>query len=248
MRSRIALMVSCFVLTGLGAATQTTRGAFVTPAPGIFVTPIAHAPFSGTIAVQRSALQAGGGMAHFWSMRRIARDSQGRIYYESRPLKPDSDTAIPSITMIHLYDPQNRMMENLYPQQKVYSATLLNRPPRTDTTQDFASPTAQDAPPSEFAEREDLGYKTLAGQQVHGVRITQALPAEESGTGKEVVVTDEYWYSESLRLNLEIRHDDPRSGSVTLTVTDLNLNEPDAALFGVPADYTMAGLVKQAAQ
>jgi len=240
MRARVALMVSWFVLACSLAGAQTTKHVFVTPAPGIFVTPIPNAPFSGTISVERTALQADGGVAQFWSVRRIARDSQGRIYNEFRPLVPSSDTAIPPITMIHLYDPQNRETEYLYPQQRVYRATILNRPPRSDTTQGFASPSAQGAPPSEFTQREDLGYKTLAGVEVHGVRVTQTVPAEESGTGKEVVVTDEYWYAASLRLNLEIVHSDPRSGSVTLTVTDLDQNEPDPGLFAVPADYRMA--------
>jgi hypothetical protein len=234
-------MVSWFVLACSLAGAQTTKRVFVTPAPGIFVTPIPNAPFSGTISVERTALQADGSTAQFWSVRRIARDSQGRIYNEFRPLVPASMTATPQVIRIHLYDPQNRVTEYLYPQRKVYSATILNRPPRSDTTQGFASPSAQGAPPSEFTQREDLGYKTLAGLEVHGVRVTQTLPAEESGTGKEVVVTDEYWYSESLRLNLEIVHIDPRSGSDTQTMTDLDVNEPDAALFEVPSDYTMAG-------
>jgi hypothetical protein len=80
--------------------------------------------------------------------------------------------------------------------------------------------------------------------QVHGVRVTQTLTAAESGTGREVTVTNEYWYSEALRLNLATKHNDPRSGSVTTTVTQIDRGEPSAALFGVPSDYTMAGPAK----
>ena len=76
------------------------------------------------------------------------------------------------------------------------------------------------------------------------MRITQTLPAAESGTGREVTVTNEYWYSEALRLNLATKHNDPRSGIVTMTVTNIDRGEPSPALFGVPADYTMAGLPK----
>jgi hypothetical protein len=40
--------------------------------------------------------------------------------------------------------------------------------------------------------------------------VTQTLTSAESGTGQEVTVTNEYWYSEALRLNLATKHNDPR--------------------------------------
>ncbi len=249
MRSRIAVGCLMLALAGAaaGAAAQTPQHVFLPPVRGIFLTPIPNAPFSGTISVQRTAIRPDGGTAQFWSVRRIARDSQGRIYNEFRPLQPASVTAMPPVMTIHLYDPQSRQTEYLYPQSKVYTATLVNRPPRTDTTDGFASPSSQSTPPSDFTKTEDLGYRTMDGVEVHGVRVTQTLPPDVSGTGSEVVVTDEYWYSANLRLNLEIRHNDPRSGSVTMQVTDLNSNEPDPSLFTVPADYRM-GVPGQAAK
>jgi hypothetical protein len=42
--------------------------------------------------------------------------------------------------------------------------------------------------------------------------MTQTLAATVSGTGQEV--TDEYSYSEALRLNLKTKHNDPRSGTM----------------------------------
>ena len=51
------------------------------------------------------------------------------------------------------------------------------------------------------------------------VREIQTIPAEKSGTGKETVVTDEYWYSDDVRINIMIKHNDPRTGTTTLTVT-----------------------------
>jgi hypothetical protein len=151
---------------------------------------------------------------------------------------------VPDPTVIHLYDPENRMTEYLYPAQKVYRMMIVNRPPLTDTPDDFASPTGAAAPASDFAQRQDLGYRTIAGLAVHGVRVSQTMTAAESGTGQEVTVTNEYWYSEALRMNLATKHDDPRSGTATTTMTEIVRAEPNGALFGVPADYTMAGAAK----
>jgi hypothetical protein len=216
----------------------------------IFVTPIPNAPFSGTVRVERTDIQPNGNPVQLWSERKIARDNEGRIYNEFRPFVPTTTKTVPDAIVIHLYDPRNRMTEYLYPEQKTYRMMILNRPPPTDTPGNFASPTAAAAPPSEFTRQEDLGYRTIAGLQVHGVRVTQTLTAAESGTGEEVTVTNEYWYSEALRLNLATKHNDPRSGKscVTMTVTQIERSEPSAALFGVPADYTMAGLAKPPAK
>lgn len=70
--------------------------------------------------------------------------------------------------------------------------------------------------------------------------MTQTLAAEESGTGSEMTVTDEYWYSQDLRLNLAVRHSDSRTGNFSAIVTEILRREPDPSLFSIPSDYRMA--------
>jgi hypothetical protein len=72
---------------------------------------------------------------------------------------------------------------------------------------------------------------------VRGVRISRTLPASVTGTGQPLVVTDEYWYSDDLHLNMLVKHNDPRSGEQTMTVAQLKRGEPDPQLFVVPSDY-----------
>ena len=240
MRSQLMLRICCGAVAIVAAAAHSVCAQ---AGGGIFVTPIPNAPFSGMVRVERTDNQPNGNAVQLWSERKIARDNRGRIYNEYRPFVPAATKTVPDATLIHLYDPLNRMTEYLYPQEKTYRMMILNRPPATDTPDDFASPAAA-APPSEFTRQEDLGYRTIAGLQAHGVRVTQTLTPAESGTGQEVIVTNEYWYSEALRLNLVTKHNDPRSGKVTMTVTQIDRSQPNAALFGVPADYTMATVPK----
>ena len=227
------LVISTAIAAACIAGAQSSGGIYVTPIPG--------AQFSGTVHVDRTDIQPNGATVQLWSERQIARDSTGRIYNEYRPFVLLGTNRAPLVTSIHIYDPQNRMSEYLYPQRKIYQMTILSRPPATDTPDAFASSTSSSSQPSEFTHQEDLGYRTIAGLQAHGVSITQTLPATQSGTGKDVVVTNEYWYSDALRLNLMTRHTDSRTGNVTMTVTHIDRAEPNPTLFGVPPDYTMSG-------
>jgi hypothetical protein len=77
----------------------------------------------------------------------------------------------------------------------------------------------------------------MEGVECHGIRDTQTIPADEGGNGKEVVVVDEYWYSDELRLNMLVIHRDPRTGEQTTTVTQVSRSDPDPAIFAVPSGY-----------
>jgi hypothetical protein len=206
----------------------------------IFVTPVPNVPFSGTIAVEHSSVQQNGSVINLKTLRNIDRDSQGRIYNESRTLEPVSSTVTPKLIAIHLYDPQTRMSTMLNPQQRTYWTRIVNRPPATQPPA-FLYASGSNVPQNQFTKEEDLGTRQMDGLLAHGVRETQTIPAAISSTGKEIVTSDEYWYSDDLRINLVIKHNDPRTGSVTMTVTQVMLSEPNPALFRIPDDYTPAG-------
>ncbi len=206
----------------------------------MFVTPIPGAPFSATVQLERTDLRPDGSAVASHSTIAIARDADGRIHNEYRPFTPAAVTRALPILSIHLYDPQTRISTMLYPQQHTFSVFAVNRPPATDTPQGFASRTNFGAPPSQFASEQDLGTRTIAGLQAHGIRESQTIPAEASGTGQALLVTDDYWYSADLRINLEVVHTDPRLGGFTTTVTTVSRTPPDPQLFTVPADYQPA--------
>lgn len=204
-------------------------------AQDIFVTPIANAPFSAVINVERAIINNDGSVIQLKNVRNIGRDSQGRIHNESREPVPASSTKTPQLLHIHLYDPQTRISTNIDPRKRAYWSVVLDHPPATEPPSlRFAAPEGQ-APPNEFAKEEDLGIREIEGVSAHGIRQMQTIPADADG--KEIVVTDEYWYSADLRMNLLIKHDDPRSGSKTMTVNEIRRTEPDPAFFEVPEGY-----------
>jgi hypothetical protein len=206
-------------------------------AQDIFVTPVPNAPFSGVVKVECSWVLRDGSIVNFRNIREIGRDSRGRIHNESRAAVPASSSETPQLLRVHLFDPQTRISTYLDPQKKMFWTQTGNHPPSTEPpTLRFASPPGE-GPPNEFAKEEDLGIREMEGVSAHGVRQTQTIPAESSGTGAEIVITDEYWYSADLRINLMIKHSDPRTGSVTMTVTQISRTEPDAVFFDVPEGY-----------
>ena len=198
----------------------------------IFVTPIPNAPFSGVINVERSIVRQDGTVVNLKTSRAIHRDSHGRIYNEYRNLLPASSSETPQVTNILLYDPQTRTSTTLFPAQHAYRSSTTRRPPAT-TPPIFAS----NGPQNAFTREEDLGTQVMQGLAVHGLRHTQTIPAG-SGSDKDIVLTDEYWYSEDLRVNLVLKHNDPRTGAVIMTVTQVVRADPDSSLFQIPDGYT----------
>lgn len=234
------VFAAAVLLLAPGVQAQAGQGMFVTPIPG--------APFVGLVTVQRTILQPGGHTLIVHTTHMIARDAQGRIRNEVSTFVPPNSTATPIVTMVHLYDPQNRLSTMLYPRQQLFRVFPVRNPPATDAPAGYAAPAGSVQPPSQFANQQDLGTRRIAGEEVHGMRETQNIPAAASGTGKDIVVTDEYWYSYDLKMNLSVTHTDPRTGSVTMTVTQLNRTDPDPSLFAIPADYKPFGAPHPQAQ
>ena len=59
------------------------------------------------------------------------------------------------------------------------------------------------------------------------------------GNSQPLVSTREFWYSPDLQVNLAITRKDPRTGTQVIRVGDLSRNEPDPALFKIPAGFVV---------
>ncbi len=215
----------------------------------IFLTPVPNSPFTAIAEVQRAGIRPDGSVFNIKSFRIMARDSIGRIHNESRSFIPANRTETPPIVEIHLYDPRNRISTELDARSHTFYTHTVNHPPSTvPPTVRFGSPSGTGVPQSDFSKEEDLGSQEIEGVMARGVRETQIIPAESSETGKEITVTDEYWYSDELRINVMMKHNDPRKGMTRLTVTHITRGEPDPALLEIPEGYTRVGAGQSAAQ
>jgi hypothetical protein len=199
---------------------------------GIFVTPIPGEPLTAVVELKSTQVLTDGSTNASKTIANIARDSQGRIYNERRELVSPSFTGNPQLLSFHIFDPETRLNTFLNPSTRLARQTTWH-PPASAAEPNSGSSVSRDP----LVEEKDLGTRTMEGLLVHGTLRTRTVPATASGTDKAVVVTDEFWYSDELHLNMLEKRDDPRSGQQTVTVTQVDRSEPDQAMFQVPAGY-----------
>lgn len=89
------------------------------------------------------------------------------------------------------------------------------------------------------ATTKELGMREFDGIKATGKLRSYEIPAGEVGNRNPIVVSSEYWYSPELQVTVYSKHSDPRSGDVTYRLDNLKRDEPAAALFTVPSDYTV---------
>ena len=208
----------------------------------IFVTPIPNLPFTGVINGERSFVQRDGSIVNVKTIRDIGRDGRGRIYNESRMLVPVANTKTPQL--MQFIDTTRRPGSLRYSIPKTelsQQERLVTRPQRYPPL--FSMPHPWEAVSRKASSQKRkiwafMIWKDCQCMEFAKLRLSRqrtAAPARKS------VITDEYWYSDDLRINLIIKHSDPRTGSVTMTVTQVIRTEPDSARFEIPDGYKPTG-------
>jgi hypothetical protein len=89
------------------------------------------------------------------------------------------------------------------------------------------------------ASTRDLGTKEIEGVKAQGKLRSYEIPAGEIGNRNPIVVSTESWYSPDLQVTLLSKRSDPRSGERIYRLEGIRRDEPAAALFTVPSDYTV---------
>jgi len=89
---------------------------------------------------------------------------------------------------------------------------------------------------------ESLGSQMIEGLNAEGTRRTTTWAVGSIGNDREIVVTNENWFSKQLQVEVLTKTSDPRSGDSTTKLTNVSLVEPDPALFMPPPDYTIKGV------
>src|SRR5215471_14968805 len=190
-------------------------------------------PFSARVELEMvNQLQDGTLITHK-TYNLDARDSQGRTRNEARNWINSASGEEPRLTRIELYDPATKLRTNLYPLTK----TARQWPVGTPGPIAAASPASPSAKPE--TSREEIGTDTIEGVPVRGVRVSQTYATGSLGNDRPLTIVTEYWYAESVKINLLTKRTDPRYGVQTVRVTDLVRQEPDATLFAIPDDYKL---------
>jgi hypothetical protein len=159
---------------------------------------------------------------------RLYRDSAGRIRREQavvglETLDPGNDVR----AVVTIVDPVAGVIYTLIPGSKTAHRLAIAG---------WESATFFNTTPTSFV---DLGSKDIDGMKAVGRREIITIPAGKAGNEKPIDIVDERWESTELKVLLQSRHSDPRTGVVEYRLTKISRAEASPDLFKVPAGYTI---------
>jgi len=195
---------------------------------------VTGAPYCGLVTNKFVDSLADGNQIHRDTTTNVCRDSQGRTYRElNLPAVVSGSENSPRSIVIS--DPVGGVDYMLDPTHKTYRKVTrpTGKPPAGNAARfQGNSPNA--------GVSTDLGYQTVGGLSCKGTRITRTIAAHSRlGNEQSFQVTMERWHSADLDIDVQTQTTDPSRGNTSMMVTNINRSEPDAALFQVPAGYTL---------
>jgi hypothetical protein len=208
---------------------------------------VTSAPFSATSTSTTKQTLQDGTTINRTVQGAIYRDNQGRSRREVTftgvgPLQAAGGTH----KMVAIFDPVAGVHYMLNPDKKVaYKMALAaNRGPagtadKAQLFQQKMQARQQQEEASGALKVESLGTQLVNGVNAEGTRTTHMIAAGAIGNDKPIQVVSERWYSPDLQTVVQSTRTDPRFGTTTLSLTNIQKAEPAATLFAVPADYTV---------
>ena len=258
MRTTVAVAIVLGIgFCAIGVQSQQAGGSGGVPvqtlADGSRMIQIIGEPYSATTEVESvQTLADGTHITRKMMTLKAYRDSQGRIREEHYVQMGVGAGNQDVLSIILIRDPVAGTSFSLHPNNHTAQVPVLIRPslPQQNRSTAAAQPPQQDVksptaplPPARRAteppKREDLGTQTIEGLLVEGTRITTTIPAGAQGNDQPMKMVREMWFSKDLQLDVLTKMSSPLSGEQTTRMVDISRDEPDPALFQVPADYTM---------
>jgi|GEM_PF-4862171 len=185
--------------------------------------------YSVTILTHRVQALADGNVLDTTTTEQRARDSAGRTWTKIQRSDSSSRDEI-----INLRDPVAGYTYEIHPQRRAVVRRRLPAP--------LALPPVIGGlgiRPTPF-KLEVLGTRVIAGEVATGTRRTTIVPAGAIGNLKPITSVYEQWADRSLVLMLESHTQDGRTGAVSdMHVENLEIGDPAAELFQIPADYQL---------
>ena len=207
--------------------------------PGKVVT---GAPFSAVAVIENTQTLSDGTSINRKTQINTFRDSQGRVRRETTlPAIGPLAASGQSKTFVLIHDPVAGTAFELKPDKK--EAVQLPGHPggkkNPDALQNKFEQHVQEEIANGTLKKEELGTQTINGIPAQGTRYTRTIPAGQIGNDKPISIVSERWYSPDLQIVVKSTRNDPRFGSTTYAVTNIQRQEQAASLFAVPSDYTV---------
>ena len=198
--------------------------------------PVTGKPFSGVETRETKQVLSDGTPVNKKTVSKIFRDAEGRMRSEGG-------------THAMLFDAPNlasyTISSNSCRKQTVREdSTITIAATESGTSWSSQSKTGMASKPNPAAMVEDLGFQVINGISAKGVRQTLTIPAKALGSDHDVKVVNERWYSDALGILIKSSNMDPRFGSTTYELSEINQSTPDPALFTPPSgcsDFQMPG-------
>jgi len=248
MKTRALLIVLC--IGGCAAFAQGPRGHMGGPGFGPMAgmehgKVVTGAPFTATLQETFTQRLADGNTITHTTTSQFARDSQGRTWLQttSNRLGPWTSTSGTPKTLTFITDPVAGAAYTL--DQTAMTATQRKLPAARTASEGAGGRRAEFAARSGAA-RSDAVTATLGTQvlaplpsALEGTQITRTIEANKIGNTQPIVTTTTRWYSPDLKMVVQQTSSDPRNGTRTFQVTNIQLAEPSSSLFQVPSGYSL---------
>jgi len=206
---------------------------------------VTGAPFSGVAVTESSQTLADGNHITRKTQSNVFRDGQGRVRKEVTlsgfgPLAASGEPK----SFVVINDPVAKTNFVLHPDTKV--AEQMSHPHRGmkglvkgGKFEEKWQAREQEEIASGNLKKEDLGTKVVGGVSAQGTRLTRTIPAGQIGNEKPILIVHETWFSNDLQMVVMSKRSNPWGGETSYTLTNIQRTEPVAALFAVPADFTV---------
>ena len=163
---------------------------------------------------------------------RIYRDSLGRVRREQTVMGLEAlDTKNDVRAIVLIIDPVANSIYSMVPGTNTAQRIVMSQ----------MSHLAH-RPEGERPREETLGSRDIDGITTIGYRMTTTIPAGQIGNDRPITITDERWEARDLKVVVESRHHDPRTGDVEYRLTKISRKEPAAELFKVPGGYKIVDI------
>ncbi len=202
---------------------------------------VTGAPYSATATDQFFQTLSGGNTIQHTTTAQVARDSQGRTYTQQSMTGGPWAAEGGSKTVVFIFDPVAGYIYALHPDKKLAIRRAIKTPPAAgESGADAEGRPHHGAGPERNVSETDLGSKDIpSAGTAQGKSITHTIPAGEIGNAQPIVSTSEIWYSPDLQIVVLSKHNDPRTGQSTYSLSNIQRGEPNPSLFQVPSDYTI---------